>query len=114
MKTLRAPFLISVSLGAAAASGCGSSQGEITANPPPLTACPVSAPAPGEPCSGPVECHYGSESVCDADYQDFRCVNGAFDLLPRPSCNPPMPPRPEPVAPEPTTPVPGPTAVPSK
>jgi hypothetical protein len=79
----------------------------MSVNPPPLppaSSCPEAAPGVGDACAEGLECHYGSQNICDADYQDFRCVNGAFDLLPRPSCNPPMPPPPEP----------SPTPVPSK
>ena len=108
MKNLRAPFLVSVSLSAAGLSACGNGGAiERTDNPPPpVSACPVSAPDLGESCMGELECHYGGTSMCDPDYQDFRCVNGAFDLMPRASCNPPMPPRPEE---EVTPPVPAPS-----
>ena len=96
MKQLRAPFLVSVvSLGAGLV-GCGQSAH------PAAAVCPESAPAVGAPCDEGLRCEYGSDDPCPAD--EYRCVNGQFEQMPRPTCNPPEPPPPPP--PPPTEPTP--------
>ncbi len=106
--TLRAPFLMTLaSVGATSLAGCGSSGTSSGGsgppmNPPmpaPITACPPTAPAVGDPCTGELQCHYGSDDGCDPSYVDYRCVSGNIDLAPRPTCNPPEPPPPVPPGP---------------
>ena len=96
MKQLRAPFLVSVVSLGAGLSGCGQSAH------PAAAVCPESAPAVGAPCDEGLRCEYGSEDPCPAD--EYRCVNGQFEQMPRPTCNPPEPPPPPP--PPPTEPTP--------
>ncbi len=60
--------------------------------PPPLSECPPNGPPEvGQGCVGDLVCHYGSTDPCDADYVELRCVERAFQVSPRPTCNPPAP-----------------------
>jgi hypothetical protein len=63
-------------------------------NPPPMvSACPPNGPPEvGQPCEGDLRCHYGSTDPCNGDWTELRCVEGAFQESPLPSCNPPPPP----------------------
>lgn len=61
--------------------------------PPPPETCPEEPPSPGDGCSGFLEGDECSYPYCGTSVPMSRCVNGQWEPIGIPSCNPPPPPE---------------------
>lgn len=100
IEKLRAPFVVTVALGATACGGVSTAH-DPNAKPltgadggPSSTSCPTVAPVKGDPCEVPSGMTCSREATCsDPAGYDATCVSGVWQVQPAYiACNPPPPP----------------------
>lgn len=84
-RVLRAAFVVTTSVAATGAAGCGS---DVMTNPPPIE-CPNGVPTLGTSCPEEGECTYTSE--CSSDIIATCEADGTWDVEYTGTCNPPPP-----------------------